>query len=113
MSGGAPWERRQVGPGFSFRGSTLQNTLQGTLQNTLQGNTLQSTLQSTLQNTLQGNTFQSTLQKTLQINGKSNNKGHTAKHISRHTALQDNVFSMNSANTLESSLSDALSAKAL
>ena len=37
MADGAPWERRQVGPGFSFRGSTLQNTLQiNTLQNTFE-----------------------------------------------------------------------------
>ena len=58
MSGGAPWERRQVGPGFNFRGSKLQNTFQ---------------------NTLQVKTLQSTLLNTLQINGKSNNKEHTAR----------------------------------
>ena len=83
----------QVGPGFGFRGSTLQNTIHYKAPCKTHFNTHFKTQCKAHFKTdckVQGNTLQSTLQ----INGKSNNKEHTAKHTARQC----------DANTLESSL---------
>ena len=79
----------QVGPGFGFRGSTLQNTIHYKAPCKTHFKT-QCKAHFKTDCKVQGNTLQSTLQ----INGKSNNEEHTAKHTARQC----------DANTLESSL---------